>query len=318
MTEQSSKAARHRSTGEKKRATVSPVAMSAEVFGEPLYTVQQAAEAMGVSAETLRDWIKAGDVMALRFGGKEFRITQSALRQYKEDREAAARDEHEQRRAERRLDAELNARRQREPWANWGRAFCPGCGEHPMLTTRQDRKEAAFICESCYSRFEAVGGYGQRNVIERSVRIKLDEYNAEVGAASRWPAYYLYRCGACERPQMLSAEQVRDLEFYPRCSHTWVDPEDRPDDDHGSMNGHYDLRVLRALAELEVQARAAEWCDYHDETSLAISPYMIAECPMCERNPIVVSRDAPMHIVVFCRECLRKQKAETAWDTVEF
>jgi excisionase family DNA binding protein len=317
MTGQSANAPRRGSTGNKTSSTPKSVVLSAEVFGEPIYTVRQAADAMGVSVDTLYDWIKAGDVMALRFGGKEYRITQSALRQYKQDRETEAREAFDARRTERRLEAELAKLRAREPWAHWQLTFCPSCADRQVLTTRQERKAPRFWCEDCTIRLDAVGGYDRRNVAERAVRIQIDEYNAEAGVPeSGWPVYLLYRCGVCERPQMVSADQARDPEFYPHCSHSWLDPAERPNDGmdlQGNQRPH--PLVVRALAPLELEARAAEWCDAFDEASLDLSPYRLATCPACNRNPVVVSVHAPDGTIVICRVCLAEQRVTRFMET---
>ncbi len=311
---------------------IPPAAVSQEMFGEPLYTVKEVARSLGLTEETVRDWIKAGDLMALRFGRKEYRITQSALRQYKEDREAQAKQEYEARREERRLEAELARLHDREPWAFWQRTACPHCGENKVLTTRRQRKDPRFVCEVCYPRLEAVGGYDDPNAIERAVRIQVDEYNAEAGVRpGALPEYLIYNCGVCERPQMLSAQQVQDLTFYPYCSHSWSPPTDQPND----SNGPYDERVLAVLAVLELETVYAgwydfsygqkgpdlpniprrpealrKWLDHQEGPPPDLGPYALKLCPKCERNPVVVNKYAPKHIVVFCRECLRKDQAE--------
>jgi excisionase family DNA binding protein len=308
-----------------------PVAESQDMFGEPLYTVKEVARALSLTEETVRDWIKVGDLMAIRFGRKEYRITQSALLQYKQDRENLARQEYEARREERRQEADLARLQEREPWAYWERTLCPGCGDTPVLTSRFERKNPRFFCGPCAAFDSEYGRAGERNVVEREVRIQVDEYNAEAGVPSdAAPEFLLYHCGICERPQMLSTQNVQNLEFYPYCSHKWAPALDRPQDSHGP----YDERVLAVLTILELEVAYALWCDYCGEEPRKLpflprgpealrrwvkdygdmphyaGPYSLKLCPMCERIPVVVNSNDPRHVVVFCRECLRKQKIE--------
>jgi hypothetical protein len=130
---------------------------------------------------------------------------------------------------------------------------------------------------------------------------------------------------------MLSAEQVKDHSFYPYCSHSWSLPIDRPND----REGPYDERVLAVLAILELESvyarwydfsygqkgpdlpnipRCSEalrkWLDYQEGPPPDLGPYALKLCPKCKRNPVVVNSNALKHSVVFCRECLRKDKAE--------
>jgi excisionase family DNA binding protein len=58
---------------------------------EPLYTVDDIAKMLNVHPETVRNWIKTGQLRAIKLGGAAgYRISQSAYEQFLRDREEAA------------------------------------------------------------------------------------------------------------------------------------------------------------------------------------------------------------------------------------
>jgi len=59
---------------------------------ERIYTVEEVAAALSVHPETVRNWIKSGQLRAMKLGGAAgYRITQSAFDEFQREREEAAR-----------------------------------------------------------------------------------------------------------------------------------------------------------------------------------------------------------------------------------
>jgi excisionase family DNA binding protein len=59
---------------------------------EPFYTVEEVARLLSVHPETVRNWIKSGQLRALKLGGPAgYRISQSAYEQFLREREEDAR-----------------------------------------------------------------------------------------------------------------------------------------------------------------------------------------------------------------------------------
>ena len=54
--------------------------VSADVLGEPYYTIREAAGILGVNAATVWRWISAGRLRAYRVGGRKIRIRVEDLR----------------------------------------------------------------------------------------------------------------------------------------------------------------------------------------------------------------------------------------------
>ncbi|MHA1280017.1 MAG: helix-turn-helix domain-containing protein, partial [Candidatus Helarchaeota archaeon] len=51
-----------------------------QFFGEKLYRIGKAAQQLGVSIQTLRNWIYSGKIQTLRTAGGEHRIPESEIR----------------------------------------------------------------------------------------------------------------------------------------------------------------------------------------------------------------------------------------------
>ena len=61
---------------------------------ETLYTVEEIAKLLSVHPETIRKWIKSGEMRAIKLGGPAgYRISQSALDQFLREREDEAHKE---------------------------------------------------------------------------------------------------------------------------------------------------------------------------------------------------------------------------------
>jgi excisionase family DNA binding protein len=64
---------------------------STKMPNEVLYTVEDIARLLSVHPETVRKWIKAGELRAIKLGGPAgYRISQSAYEQFLREREDAA------------------------------------------------------------------------------------------------------------------------------------------------------------------------------------------------------------------------------------
>jgi excisionase family DNA binding protein len=57
---------------------------------EALHTVEDVARLLGVHPETVRNWIKSGELRAIKLGGAAgYRISDSALQEFLKKRESA-------------------------------------------------------------------------------------------------------------------------------------------------------------------------------------------------------------------------------------
>lgn len=65
-------------------STTTPPAFDPDT--EKLYTTSQVAEMFSVSKETVRDWIKTGQMPAVRIGTGHFRVRRSTLVEFAEAR----------------------------------------------------------------------------------------------------------------------------------------------------------------------------------------------------------------------------------------
>jgi excisionase family DNA binding protein len=64
------------------------------MMDEQLYTVEEVASRLAVHPETVRKWIKNGQLRATNLGGRAgYRISRAALEQFLREREEAPRDE---------------------------------------------------------------------------------------------------------------------------------------------------------------------------------------------------------------------------------
>jgi excisionase family DNA binding protein len=64
------------------------------MMDEPLYTVEEVASRLAVHPETVRKWIKNGQLRATNLGGRAgYRISRTALEQFLREREEAPRDD---------------------------------------------------------------------------------------------------------------------------------------------------------------------------------------------------------------------------------
>jgi len=59
-----------------------------------LYTVEEIASFLNVHPETVRKWIKSGEIKAIRLGGPAgYRVTQTALDQFLKERQDSGRED---------------------------------------------------------------------------------------------------------------------------------------------------------------------------------------------------------------------------------
>jgi len=64
---------------------------------ERIFTVEEVAKALSVHPETVRNWIKSGQLRAMKLGGSAgYRIPESAFEEFRREREEAARREVQQ------------------------------------------------------------------------------------------------------------------------------------------------------------------------------------------------------------------------------
>src|SRR5688500_7304035 len=84
-----------------------------KIFGEILLDVKRAAAVLGVKPTTIRKWIQDDDLLAIRLG-KEYRISEQALRDFKDERERQHRRRIEDKRADQERQSELTRRRERD------------------------------------------------------------------------------------------------------------------------------------------------------------------------------------------------------------
>ena len=61
--------------------TAEPEALDVATHGD--YTVAHVAEIFGRKPQTVRDWIKSGRMRGYLFNGREYRVTQAAIEEYR-------------------------------------------------------------------------------------------------------------------------------------------------------------------------------------------------------------------------------------------
>jgi excisionase family DNA binding protein len=240
------------------------------VLGERLLTVGEVSQVFSVKPTTVREWIKDGELVAIRLG-KEYRVSETAIREYKDEREREQRILSEQRRAERARSQALRHRQEVDPAAEWEIAQCIFCGIEPTFSDRFQRDSGDVICQSCQDKLvekgpDKVAWKRKVEVIirerERQAAKKLDweaaEERAQLLAAGRKPpALWLsYECGWCGKPTPISRREVLDGRTIPNCNH---------EPPFGSGQGvaladeiatrQYDTMILAPLAELEAVER---------------------------------------------------------------
>ena len=68
--------------------------VEANMMDDQLYTVEEVASRLSVHPETVRKWIKNGELRATNLGGRAgYRIARSALEQFLREREEPVKDE---------------------------------------------------------------------------------------------------------------------------------------------------------------------------------------------------------------------------------
>lgn len=297
-----------------------------DVFGERLLTPKRVAQLFNVKVETVREWIARGELLGIKVG-KEYRVPESALREYKEEKEQEQRRFAQEKRLERQRQAELTRRRDVDPAARWDLTNCIACGVVPTFSTRPDRKDGDVLCEACIDR---VGEKGLSKVAwDRKVNVRVEELNqvaeAElnvgdvqmledlIASSTYVPRQWVtYRCGWCEKPQPLRRRDLYDPRFLPDCDHSppFGAGGGRPvfesewDQDFGQL-------MLIALAQVEARERnLSDGCD--SDPQLGAS-WLVCDCAICERPHAVATRDRRLIGDVRCRLCTRASET-IAWD----
>jgi len=75
-------------------AGVAMYLVEANMMDDQLYTVEEVASRLSVHPETVRKWIKNGELRATNLGGRAgYRIARSALEQFLREREEPVKDE---------------------------------------------------------------------------------------------------------------------------------------------------------------------------------------------------------------------------------
>jgi excisionase family DNA binding protein len=75
-------------------AEVAMYLVEANMMDDQLYTVEEVASRLAVHPETVRKWIKNGELRATNLGGRAgYRIARSALEQFLREREEPVKDE---------------------------------------------------------------------------------------------------------------------------------------------------------------------------------------------------------------------------------
>jgi excisionase family DNA binding protein len=272
------------------------------VFGERLFTAKEVALLFGIKVTTVREWITRGELLAIRVG-KEYRVSETALRKYKEEKEQQAEIE----RAEKLMMAELARRRDRDPAVYWDITNCLNCGYRPKFTTRAERLLGDVFCGICAASVRTRDPDGllhflrTRDTWERMIALQTAEYNAIAGVApGDVPRYWLYHCGICSRPQMLERDNIVDLMYYPNCDHAppFIGAEDEVH--------QRDMRVVRAMAALEPLIRLQESSIGRDGRSDAVDSadaWAMTRCVYCGTDAAVTSRVDRLVGAGTCRAC---------------
>jgi excisionase family DNA binding protein len=265
------------------------------VFGERLYGVKEVARLFGIKPTTVREWITRGELLAIRVG-KEYRVSQTALRQYRADKEAQAQRERETRLQE----VELVRRRTVDPTVHWALTYCVGCGCTATFSTRDERLSGQVFCSEC--RDYPLRSGQSREAYRRRIALRVAEWNAMVDVErgeEDLPTYVTYHCGVCRCPQVLTRWQVKDPAFYPFCDHS----EPFPDYSEAEAAGQYDRRVVDTLARLEFQVREEE--QREGPLYSQGGPWLLEACTRCEVGSTVVQHDDRSKQAHICRTCYR-------------
>ncbi len=208
------------------------------VFNERLLTIKRVALIFGVKVTTVREWIARGDLLAIKIG-KEYRISETALREYKQQKEEQQRKELLERRRRQELEAQLAKYQQNDPQLKWAITNCIVCGQEPVLITRHMRLDGSVFCQPCME----VTDYEARvdrwilpkHGWERTVSLRVEELNRltheeldfwgvqgkqQAIDEGRWvKPYFVYRCPLCSKPREITPDEVKDPSFYPQCYH---------------------------------------------------------------------------------------------------
>jgi excisionase family DNA binding protein len=283
----------------------------ASIFGEQLFTVKEVARLFGIKEATAREWINRGELVALRLG-KEYRITTTALREYKKEKEDQARRDHVARRRAQELVRERDRRQAASPAAHWDISECTWCGENQAITSREDRLRGWARCGGCenpaWGKTPRVGNVGEREAV-----IKAAELNAIDGVGEAdLPIHVVYYCGFCRKPQVLNRRDVTDPGFYPRCEHQHSVGVDEIED--AEARGHYDERVLAALTALELRLRTEEHLHHAGADATGENPWELRTCPRCGNAPVVLARHDQTDLSQSCRYCYQDDHPEVLRD----
>jgi excisionase family DNA binding protein len=258
------------------------------VFGERLLTTREVAAQFRTAEKTIRDWIAKGELMAVRYG-KQWYISETALRNSKELKEAEARTEMLARRRRSALAAEFERRRAREPQMHWQLSDCVGCDAVQVLTSRLGRDDGLVLCESCVSNAEKLSPEAKERRAVLQVEERNRVANKDVVPAEPWFVYHCVRCGF---PRPLSIIQLDDFKFYPWCPSC----ERENTLDGQTLIPNMDPNVVKALATLQ----AAELNREVDDPDA----WRVCQCVACGDTCAVASREQRSAGTARCRICI--------------
>jgi excisionase family DNA binding protein len=284
-----------------------------EVLGERLFTVGEVALFFSVKQTTVREMIARGDLIAIKLG-KEFRISSSALREYKDDREREQRALSEQKRAQKARDNDLRHRQDVDPDAAWEIVQCIACGLTPTFSNWLDRKAGDVVCQGCQNEVAEKGL--TKMAWKRKVTLMVNELERQSLKTLYWqdavereeslargeeirPLWLVYDCGWCGKPTPISRREVLDgRTLPPNCDH---------EPPFGSGNGvqiegqgglsKYDTMILRPLLELEAGEQIRAYGNVNDVDEL------ICRCSYCGERRAVADQTDRLSGQTKCRFC---------------
>jgi excisionase family DNA binding protein len=261
-----------------------------DVFGDRRLDIRDVAELLGVRISTVRQWIRDGDLRALRLG-RSYQVWASAVREFKELRDQEQRSDQEQRRRAKQLRVRLQYLQEREPEQQWMLVDCIACGSEGVLSTVYHRTDGNAFCSACRDRGISISQL-DKSAWARKVKVLVEERNRQ-DAFGGWIVDY---CAICGKPYDWATGSYLTGGIYPSCDHA------EPFHGHSDAEtcGGYDDRIV-----LYVARRTIAW--HNGKLSDEAHPnnrWVMSICAHCGEPRAASSREKRLIGDTVCLVCL--------------